>query len=90
MATIWSKQPLAHIVLDALRRLAGNEGVVLESALKSYLLEKEGIEVSALDLSRILIVLEREGYISVQLSTKDERIIKLKLQKKTGQQSDTS
>ncbi|MEM1928260.1 MAG: hypothetical protein QXS85_05965 [Acidilobaceae archaeon] len=78
MSSLWTRQPLVHVILEAIKKLAGSEGVVLESTLKSYLSEKEGIEVSFSDLSRALIVLEREGYIVVQLSTKDERIIRLR------------
>lgn len=85
MSTLWARQPLTHIVLEAIKRLAQSDGVVLENSLKSYLLEREGIELSPSDLARVLMILEKEGYISVQLSTKDERIIKLRTQRKSGQ-----
>ncbi|MEM0340242.1 MAG: hypothetical protein QXM56_02045 [Acidilobaceae archaeon] len=82
MSTTWTRLPLTHIILETIKKLAGDDGVILESTLKSYLFEKEKIEISPTDLTRSLMILEKENYIVVQLSTKDERIIKLKTSKR--------
>ncbi|MCX8195909.1 MAG: hypothetical protein N3F67_02375 [Acidilobaceae archaeon] len=76
--TTWSRSPDINIVLEAIRKLAEeNKGAEVEEEALLHRLEKEEKRFSHADLSKILLTLEALGYIRVQLSTKEEKIIRL-------------
>ncbi|MDM7275134.1 MAG: hypothetical protein P3X22_003290 [Thermoprotei archaeon] len=72
----WARTPNINAVLEAIKKLADKENVIDEPSLYSHL-DKEGRKLSPADLSKALLILEALGYISVQLSTKEEKLIKL-------------
>jgi hypothetical protein len=73
---VWYKNPIVNIVYESLRKLSKEGEVpVGEEELLAFL-KKSQVDVSAQDLSKILIILEKLGYIHVSLSTKEDRLIK--------------
>jgi len=73
---VWYKSPIVNIVYESIRELSKEGEVpVSEEELLAYL-KRMRIEVSAQDLSKILMILERHGYIHVSLSTKEDRLIR--------------
>ncbi|MCS7107347.1 MAG: hypothetical protein NZ902_04500 [Acidilobaceae archaeon] len=76
--TTWSRTPDVNLVLEAIKRLSEeNKGSDVEESAVLHRLEREDKKLSPADLSKILITLEALGYIRVQLSTKEEKIIRL-------------
>jgi len=74
--SVWRSLPLINVVYEAILSLAGNSGQVNEGDLYPEL-ERRGYKVSPMDLTKVLMMLEIYGYIEVESSGKDERIIKL-------------
>ena len=73
---VWYKSPLANIVYESVKKLSREGEIpVSEEELLAFL-RRSGIEVSAQDLSKILMTLERLGYIHVSMSTKEDRLIR--------------
>ncbi len=75
--SVWGDDTDINRVLKAIKELtAQGSHAISESTLVSKL-AKDGIKLSPADLSKILLTLETLGYINVQLSTKEEKLIKL-------------
>ncbi|MCE4612365.1 MAG: hypothetical protein F7C07_00835 [Desulfurococcales archaeon] len=73
---VWYKNPLVNIVYESIKKLSREGEIpVGEEELLAFL-RRARIEVSAQDLSKILMTLERLGYIHVFLSTKEDRLIR--------------
>ncbi|MDP8002940.1 MAG: hypothetical protein ACP5I6_02495 [Caldisphaera sp.] len=75
--SIWVESPYLNLVYDALKELTKNgEMPVSDKEIISYL-SRQNYEISPADLIKILIKLEILGYVSVNSSTKEDRLIKL-------------
>ncbi len=75
--SIWSNETDVNKVFKAIKELASRESQVVDESTLISKLAKDGIKLSPSDLSKILLILELLGYINVQLSTKEEKLIKL-------------
>jgi len=83
--TIWSRLPDINITIETIKKIIEeNKGKIdqIDETTLLHRLSKEEKQISQTDLTKILLTLETLGYISVQLSTKEEKIIKL-LKKET-------
>ena len=75
--SIWSDDTDVNRVLRAIRDLTLDGSQAIDEQTLVSKLAKDGVKLSPADLSKILLILETLGYISVQLSTKEDRLIKL-------------
>ena len=76
MGRIWYTQPLENIVYEAIRHLSrGGQAPVRDTELLAHL-KSQRIEISRIDLIRVITVLETIGYIRVH-SSGDEVDIRL-------------
>ncbi len=73
---VWYSQPLLNIVYEAIKTLSkGGEAPVRDAELIAYL-KSNGVEISRIDLTYILLKLETVGYIRT-LSSGEEIDIRL-------------
>jgi len=75
--SVWSDDTDINRVLRAIRELTQGGSVTVDEQSLLSKLAREGLKLSPADLSKILLTLETLGYINVQLSTKEEKLIKL-------------
>ena len=75
--SVWSDDTSINKVLKAIKELTINGRQAVDESTLLSKLAKEGMKLSPLDLSKILLTLELLGYVNVQLSTKEEKLIKL-------------
>jgi hypothetical protein len=75
--SVWSDDTNINKVLKAIKELTIDGRQTVDEPTLISKLAKDGTRLSPLDLSKILLTLELLGYINVQLSTKEEKLIKL-------------
>jgi len=75
--SVWNDDTDINRVLRAIRELTQEGSVTVDEQSLLSKLAREGLKLSPADLSKILLTLEILGYINVQLSTKEEKLIKL-------------
>ncbi|MFZ8792506.1 MAG: hypothetical protein ACO2O2_01275 [Acidilobaceae archaeon] len=74
---VWSDDTDINKVLKAIKELTAYGSQSIDESTLMSKLAKDGTRLSPADISKILLILETLGYISVQLSTKEEKLIKL-------------
>lgn len=75
--SIWGDDTDLNRVLKAIRELTLNGSQAIDESSLISRLSREGVKLSPADLSKILLTLELLGYVNVQLSTKEEKLIRL-------------
>jgi hypothetical protein len=75
--SVWSDDTDINRVLKAIKELTAYGSQSIDESTLMSKLAKDGTRLSPADISKILLILETLGYISVQLSTKEEKLIKL-------------
>jgi hypothetical protein len=75
--SVWGDDTDINKVLKAIRELTAYGSQSIDESTLISKLAKDGTRLSPADISKILLILETLGYISVQLSTKEEKLIKL-------------
>jgi uncharacterized protein YcgL (UPF0745 family) len=75
--SVWSDDTDINKVLKAIKELTAYGSQSIDESTLISKLAKDGTRLSPADISKILLILETLGYISVQLSTKEEKLIKL-------------
>jgi|FaiFalDrversion3_1042247.scaffolds.fasta_scaffold40156_2 hypothetical protein len=75
--SVWSDDTDINKVLKAIKELTAYGSQSIDESTLMSKLAKDGTRLSPADISKILLILETLGYISVQLSTKEEKLIKL-------------
>lgn len=76
----WYRVPAINAVLEVIEKITEESGEKIDHIDEQtllYRLERENISISRADLSKLLMLLEALGRVHVQLSTKDEKIIRL-------------
>jgi len=75
--SVWRSLPVINAVYEAILALTnGGTSQVNEGDLYPEL-ERRGYKLSPMDMAKILMMLEIYGYIVVESSGKDEKIIRL-------------
>jgi hypothetical protein len=75
--SVWSDDTDINKVLKTIKELTAYGSQSIDESTLMSKLAKDGTRLSPADISKILLILETLGYISVQLSTKEEKLIKL-------------
>jgi hypothetical protein len=75
--SVWSDDTDINKVLKTIKELTAYGSQSIDESTLISKLAKDGTRLSPADISKILLILETLGYISVQLSTKEEKLIKL-------------
>jgi len=75
--SVWGDDTDINKVLKAIKELTAYGSQSIDESTLMSKLAKDGTRLSPADISKILLILETLGYISVQLSTKEEKLIKL-------------
>ncbi|MCE4623750.1 MAG: hypothetical protein F7B11_03270 [Caldisphaeraceae archaeon] len=74
---VWTETPYLNLVYDTIKTLTKNGEVPVSEKEIISNLSRKNYNISPADLIKILIKLELMGYISVNSSTKEDRLIKL-------------
>lgn len=76
----WHRVPAINAVLEVIEKIVEeSKGKIdhIDEETLLHRLERENVSVSRADLSKLLMLLETLGKVQVQLSTKEEKIIRL-------------